>query len=122
MEHTNSTRGKGSRAEQLAAAFLQDAGFQILKKNFHFGKVGEIDIIARDGNTLVFIEVKARSSDEFGTPEDAITPRKRQQMRKVAQGYLYVNDISDTECRFDVIAIEFGEGAPQIRHWINAFW
>ncbi|MBX7156706.1 MAG: YraN family protein [Candidatus Kapaibacterium sp.] len=120
--NSNSNRTKGSRAEQEAVAFLISKGYSIVKKNFTFGKNGEIDIIAKDSDTLVFVEVKARTSDEYGTPEDAITPRKRQQIRKVAQGYLYVNNIEDVQCRFDVIAIQYENGQSIIRHWENAFW
>ena len=112
----------GTIAEQLAENFLKELGYIIIKKNFHFGKAGEIDIIARDGATLVFVEVKMRSSDAFGSPESAINEHKRKQIRKVAQGYLFVNEITDSECRFDVIAIEDNNGKREIRHWINAFW
>ncbi|MBL7998513.1 MAG: YraN family protein [Candidatus Kapabacteria bacterium] len=118
----NSTRGKGAEAEDIAADFLVRLGYTIVKRNFHFGKTGEIDIVARDGETLVFVEVKSRSGDEYGTPEDAITMKKRAQLRKVAQGYLYVNAIENVECRFDAIAIDFTKHPADIRHYVNAFW
>jgi putative endonuclease len=112
----------GAVAEQLAEDFLKDLGYSILKKNFHFGKAGEIDIVAQDEDTLVFVEVKMRTSHSFGSPESAVTEHKRKQIRKVAQGYLYVNQIQDKECRFDVVAIDEYNGEREIRHMKNAFW
>lgn len=116
-----STRAQGSEAEQIAAEYLQQRGFRIIRQNFHFGRTGEIDIIAEDGETLVFVEVKARRNNAYGTPEEAVTPAKQRGLRRVAEGYLYVNAITDKECRFDVIAIEWQDEEPIIRHLPNAF-
>jgi len=113
-------RALGASAEDLAAEFLERKGMKILKRNFHFGNVGEIDIIAQDGETLVFVEVKARRSDAFGTPEAAITPRKQATLRRTAEGYLYVHKLHDRACRFDVVAIELQHSPPVIRHIISA--
>jgi putative endonuclease len=111
---------KGRMGEDLARRYLESVGFEIVKANYHFGH-GEIDIIARDGEYLVFCEVKARGNDEFGPPEYALTPRKQQQIRRIASGYLYEYDIRDQACRFDVIAIRFQKGEPEINHLRNAF-
>lgn len=113
-------RSQGNNAESIAVEFILGLGYSIVKRNFHFGKVGEIDIVAKDNNTLVFIEVKSRSNNDFGTPESAVTPKKQASIRRVAEAYLHINDISNVECRFDVIAIDT---APkfELRHIINAF-
>lgn len=119
-----STRTAGSKAEDLAEKLLKEKGFKIRKRNFHFGKVGEIDIVAEDNGQLVFVEVKSRTSHEFGKPIDSINERKRSQLRKTALGYLHVNSIDDMECRFDVITIDFTDNHdnPIIEHLVNAFW
>ncbi len=111
----------GTMSEELAAAFLIDKGYAIIKRNFHFGRDGEIDIIALDGDILVFIEVKARSSSVYGLPEAAVTPAKQRTLRRVARGYCYINSVEDRECRFDVIAVDLHEKSPVMRHIVNAF-
>lgn len=113
-------RKAGAQAEDSAASFLEQAGYSILKRNFTFGRVGEIDIICNHDGTLVFIEVKARMNLEFGPPEASITTKKIQSMKRTAEGYLYINKINDMPCRFDVIAIEYTDGVQSIRHLINA--
>lgn len=112
----------GHEGEELAAQFLVDNGMKIIKRNFQFGRVGEIDIVAKDGETLVFVEVKYRKSLEYGEPETGLTANKKRQIRKIAEAYLYINEIHDTECRFDVVAIlEMQKGHPDIRYYKNAF-
>lgn len=113
-------RARGTSGENLAVEFLEKKGYRILERNYYFAR-GEIDIIADDRGTLVFIEVKARRSSAYGEPEEAISMRKRRQLRKVAQGYLYTRKIEDRECRFDVVAIKYLEQGPEIRHLENAF-
>lgn len=114
-------RAKGATAEDLAEEFLKNKGYAIIKRNFHFGREGEIDIIARERDTLVFVEVKARHSSAYGTPEEAVTFRKQKTLRRAAEGYLYVNKISNQECRFDVIAVDYEKKPTEIRHLVNAF-
>ncbi|MDT3695936.1 MAG: YraN family protein [Ignavibacterium sp.] len=111
----------GKEGEEIAAKYLLEKGFEILKRNYQFSH-GEIDIIAMDGETLVFIEVKTRKTLEYGEPEYAITKKKIQQIKKVAELYLFDNEIEEADCRFDVIAIILGsENNPQITHYENAF-
>lgn len=125
-------RSAGSRAEQLAAEHVEERGLHIIERNYRYGRTGEIDLIAETTNTstevsndkpstLVFIEVKARSSARYGTPEEAITPAKQRTIRRVAEGYLAERCITDRPCRFDVVAIEFHGETPHIRHLENAF-
>lgn len=115
-----STREKGAQGEALAVSFLEKKGFKIVKQNFHFGKAGEIDIVAYDKQCLVFIEVKSRKSHEYGDPLFSINYRKQQNLRRAAEGYLYINKISDVECRFDVVTIDYTCVPPKIEHLISA--
>ena len=107
----------GEVYEKKAAAYLKDMGYGLIKQNFRC-KHGEIDIIARQNNTICFVEVKYRKTASFGYPEEAVSYYKQEKIRKVAEFFfLYYKIPLDTECRFDVIAIE-GE---EIRHIKNAF-
>lgn len=106
--------------EDLAAAHLAERGYRILLRNFHFGKSGEIDIIAQDGDTTVFVEVKTRRG---GNPEEglyAITPTKARQLRSIARGYMYTKGLDALPCRFDVVSIAIERDKPLILHIPNA--
>ncbi len=105
----------GAAAEATAAAYLQTLGFAIVARNFR-APDGEIDIIARDGATIVFIEVKARMTRAFGSPLSAVDHRKRARIRAVAADYLQFA-APDLKARFDVLAIS-GTG---LRLYRNAF-
>jgi putative endonuclease len=110
----------GQRGENVAAKHLRTQGYKILIRNFRCD-VGEIDIIARDGKTIVFVEVKTRVSDE-PTPETQINNVKRHQMTKAAKFYLSRYGIPQPPARFDVVAIVWPNGRdPQIRHTSDAF-
>ncbi len=110
-------RAKGSRYEEKAAAFLQEKGYQILERNYR-DRAGEIDLIARDGMYLVFVEVKYRRNRETGYPEEAVDVRKQTRIRHTAEYYLYSRRYpADTPCRFDVVSI-LGE---EIRLIADAF-
>ncbi len=110
----------GRLGEELARQFLEKKGYEIVETNYRYGR-GEIDIIARDGEFLVFCEVKARRTDTYGPPEYAITPRKQSQLRRIATAYIAERDIRDQACRFDVIAIRLSLQPPGIEHLVNAF-
>ena len=113
-------RSQGKAGEDLAAHFLEQSGLKILERNFRFER-GEIDLIAEEGEELVFVEVKARRSNAFGAPEDAVTEKKQEQVHAVAEGYLFIHDIDDRPCRFDIVAIEYRKGTAEIRHIRDAF-
>ncbi len=106
----------GNVGEQIAVDYLKSNNYMILKKNFRFGKVGELDIVAQDDDFLVFIEVKTRSNDNYGSGLDAINSRKQKQLVNVAKGYLTVNKIQDVPCRFDAIIINFKNSDYEIEH------
>ena len=116
----NSRMKCGKSGEDLASRFLVKNGFTILARNYRFERA-EIDIIAEEGEDLVFIEVKTRRSNAYGTPEEAVTEEKQEQIRSAAEGYLVQHDIDDRPCRFDVVAIELKEGTTEIRHVRDAF-
>lgn len=112
---------KGHRGEDLAVDFLFAKGYRILTRNWRI-KAGEIDIIAQDGDTLVFCEVKSRSSTRFGTGAEAVDARKQRKIMQVATLYLQRYRLSNQRCRFDVIEIlQPEQDQPQIQHFINAF-
>jgi len=115
------TQAVGRTGEGIALDHLRRKKYKIVETGFHFLR-GEIDIIARDGPTLVFVEVKMRTGTGFGRPEEAVTPAKQRQIRKVAEGYLMVRRLGDVPCRFDVISIGPGDrGGTTVEHFENAF-
>ncbi|MCM1441287.1 MAG: YraN family protein [Roseburia sp.] len=102
-------RRKGAQWEEKAASYLTDMGYHILEMNYRC-RLGEIDIIAKESGYYVFAEVKYRSSNEYGSPLEAVTPAKQQRIRRVALVYLLEHGISMyVNCRFDVVGILNGE-------------
>jgi putative endonuclease len=99
---------------------LKKHGYKILEQNYR-SKLGEIDIIAKDKKTLVFVEVKGRRSDRYGSPKWAITPQKKRQVSKVALYYLKVTKQTNVKARFDVVTVRSLESKPQIEIIKNAF-
>ncbi len=110
----------GQKAEAMAARFLKRRGYKIITRN-HRTRSGEIDIIAREGETLVFVEVKARTSSRYGSAKAAVTPHKQRQVAKVALGYLKMTDQSHVKARFDVVTVTRREGKHTIDLIRNAF-
>jgi putative endonuclease len=116
-----STLPLGRSGETIARTYLEKKKFRIVESGFRFHR-GEIDLIAWDRETLVFIEVKTRAVNSFGRPEEAVTESKQRQVRKLAEGYLLKRRLVDVACRFDVIAVRIGnDGPPQIEHFRDAF-
>lgn len=109
----------GKRGEEKARQFLQQSGYTIVAKNYRC-RQGEIDIIARIDNTLVFIEVKTRSGIEYGTPGEAVDYRKQAKYRSVAQSFIQRYGYYDMDYRFDIIEI-YAYKDFQLNHIINAF-
>jgi putative endonuclease len=111
----------GQRGENVAAKHLRNLGYKILIRNFRCG-MGEIDIIARDGKTIVFVEVKTRISDDQVLPEDQINDAKHHQITKAAKFYLGRYGFPQPPARFDVVAIVWPQGRePRISHTPDAF-
>ncbi len=112
---------KGRQGEDLAVQHLTQQGYCIIQQNYRVS-CGEIDIIARDKGVLVFVEVKTRTGSDFGTPAEAVTYRKRQQISKAALVYLQQKRLFGAAARFDVVAILLDHGLePQIELIKNAF-
>ena len=110
----------GKRGEELAVAYLKQQHYLILQRNYR-KRTGEIDIIVKDGDTLVFVEVKARCNERFGTAFEAVNLRKQQQISKAALAYLTEYNCHDSQIRFDVIAVYFKGSEPYFEHIKNAF-
>ena len=112
----------GGIGEKYAVKYLKKNKYKILEQNYvtHFG---EIDIIAKDNDCYVFIEVKTRTSDKFGEPMEAVTPYKQRHVIRSAQSYLMLNQIDENqvEIRFDVIEVKSDNGKNEINHVKNAF-
>lgn len=109
----------GKQGEDIAVSFLKKKGYAIVEKNFRT-VFGEIDIIAKDNHTIVFIEVKARSDIAFGYPFEAVHPKKREKIRKVALSFMK-RFKRELPARFDVLSIHFEDGMQQIEHIQDAF-
>jgi putative endonuclease len=110
----------GPRGEDLAVAYLLDHHYRILHRNYRHGHL-EIDVVAMDGSELVFVEVKARSSFQYGEPEYFVTEAKQERLRRAAQAYVEERVTGLVPCRFDVIAIAERDGTTEVRHLKNAF-
>ena len=110
----------GIAGEDLACEELEKRGYEILARRYRVA-AGEIDVVARDGETLVFVEVKARTSHEFGSAAEAVTSGKQRKLVRLATGYLAEHKLHDCPCRFDVVAIHLDNGTPEIEVFQNAF-
>jgi len=113
-------KDKGDRGEDRAATFLRQEGYRILERNYRC-PLGEMDIIARDGKTIVFIEVKTRSSDRFGSPQAAIGPQKQRRMTAIALCYLKGKGWLGMPARFDVAAVRLDAAGERVTLYKNAF-
>ena len=110
----------GKTGEDLACAELQRLGYAILERRYRT-RHGEIDVIARHGPTIVFVEVKARLGREFGGAAAAVTPIKQRRIVQMAVDYLARRRLSGQPCRFDVVAIDFEDGKPRVAVYPSAF-
>ena len=110
----------GEKGESMAARYLKTTGYKIIEKNYRT-QLGEIDIIAQDGKTIVFVEVKSRRSVQFGSPKWAITPQKQRKISMVALQYLKKTDQSSAKARFDVVTIIATRDKQTIEIIKNAF-
>lgn len=111
----------GARGEAAAAAYLERVGMQIVDRNWRSGR-GELDIVAIDGDELVLCEVKTRTTDSKGTPEDAVSAAKRKRLSRLAQAYMATSGLGDVTVRFDVVTIRIlSEDRALLRHHRAAF-
>ncbi|GIV33400.1 MAG: UPF0102 protein [Chitinophagales bacterium] len=110
----------GRKGEKLACNFLRKKGYEILATNYRFEKT-EIDIICRYNKTLVFVEVKTRSGQEYGEPEESVEVKKQQKLVRAAENFVQTNDMIG-EVRFDVIAVIIQDNREKIKHIKDAFY
>jgi putative endonuclease len=110
----------GRFGEELASRRLQKLGYKILEKNYRC-PLGEIDLVARDGDVLVFVEIKTRKNRPLGEAKEAVHKRKQGQLSRVALAYLKSKNLWGTKARFDVVAIGLGEGKEKIEIIRDAF-
>ena len=110
----------GKKGEEVARRFLKKRGYRIIETNY-VCKLGEMDLIAKEKDTLVFVEVKTRTSMYFGPPQLAVTHFKQRQLSKVALSFLKEKKLEDVKARFDVVAILLGQKGEEIELIKNAF-
>lgn len=110
----------GKRGEQLAVSHLEESGYQILERNWTSGKA-EVDIIAQKDGVLAVVEVKTRSSDGFGLPQDFVTPKKIRLLTAAIDRYVELKGI-DVTVRFDILAVLFNAGKVEVVHLSDAFF
>ncbi len=121
-DHCFPAKTFGARGEREAERFLLRKGFIIVYRGY-VNRFAEIDLVAVDGQTLVFVEVKTRSSDIAGRPDEAVDSNKQDRMTKAALTFLRQNNLLESRARFDVISISWGDASdkPVIEHFENAF-
>jgi len=115
----NARASLGKKGEDLALQYLQKKGYTLLERNWRF-RHKEVDIIAADGRDLVFVEVKTRSSDWFGSPEEAVDDKKQRYLMDAAEAFIRIRNM-DTNIRFDVVSIILKQGYQSIDHIEEAF-
>ena len=111
---------RGQPGEDLACEHLVRQGMRVLVRNYRC-RAGEIDVVAEDRGTLVFVEVKERRGDSHGRAVEAVTPEKRRRMLRAAHLYAAQHGSSNRPIRFDVVAIDWGPDGPRVRHDAGAF-
>jgi putative endonuclease len=117
---TNYKQEFGRKSEALAQEYLKRKGFNILKRNYRCGHK-EIDLVGQDGNTIVFIEVKAGRSKDFGAPQERVDLRKQKNLTEAAYHFIQEENVTNCDFRFDVVAISYQKGKEKIDHIENAF-
>jgi putative endonuclease len=110
----------GRAGEDLAVRFLKKKGYKLLERN-HESPFGEIDLIFMDKGTVVFVEVKTRTSEAFGRPSDAVGPAKRKRIARAAKAYLSRKGYEDRKARMDVLSVDLSGPEPKIEHLADAF-
>ena len=114
------TKPLGSKGENLAASYLRDQGWEIIERNYRT-RLGEIDLVCRDHDTVVFVEVKTRTPTDFARPDQSVTQRKQAKLRRLVEEYLVAHHIESSDVRFDVLGVTLGSGRPEFDHIVGAF-
>jgi len=117
---SNARQRLGNDGESIACAELEKLGYSIVERNYRT-RSGEIDIVANDCGTVVFVEVKTKTSGDFGDPVEEVTPQKQRQIVSMGEFYATCCCPPDTPCRFDVVTVDFSTLPPQITLYQDAF-
>jgi len=117
---THARQRLGSAGESLACEALEQLGYIAIERNYR-SRFGEIDLIMKDADTIVFVEVKTKTSSDFGDPVDEVTPQKQRQIASMGEEYHAYQCRPDTPCRFDVVSIHLDDGRQRIEVFQNAF-
>jgi putative endonuclease len=121
MKADNAKQALGREGERLAETFLKRKGYRLVERNYRC-RGGEVDLIVLDRRVVVFVEVKTRSDDQFGSPLEAVEPKKQQRMISAAQFFLHQRNLHERDARFDVVGISWlGTSRPVFEHVENAF-
>jgi putative endonuclease len=110
----------GRKGENLAASYLREQGWEILERNYRT-KLGEIDLVCRDRDSIVFVEVKTRASADFARPDESVTQRKQAKLRRLVEDYLVKHNLESSEVRFDVLGVTLATRRPEFEHIVGAF-
>ncbi|MBN1662188.1 MAG: YraN family protein [Deltaproteobacteria bacterium] len=116
----HSTIGTGKKGEDIAVEYLKHAGYRIIERNYRC-VFGEIDIVAQDGDTTVFVEVKSRRSARFGEPQAAVGPAKQRKLSMISLNYLKDKGLLNSKARFDVVAVRLSPSGHSVNLIPNAF-
>ncbi|MFZ5988459.1 MAG: YraN family protein [Bacillota bacterium] len=111
----NNKRATGTLGEEIALDFLMKNKYRILEKNFRYKRLGEIDIISRENDYICFIEVKTRSTVEYGYPREAVSIRKQENIRRLAQIYINKHNLHDENIRFDIVEVYIEKKGDEIK-------
>jgi putative endonuclease len=120
MAVENSKQALGREGERLAELFLKQKGYKLVERNYRC-RGGEVDLIVLDRRIIVFVEVKTRTDHEFGSPLEAVAPRKQRRMILAAQLFLHQKKLHERDARFDVVGISWPGAEPVVEHIQNAF-
>jgi putative endonuclease len=120
MTLDNSKQALGREGERLAELFLKKKGYKLVQRNYRC-RGGEVDLIVLDRRVVVFVEVKTRTDHEFGSPLEAVEPRKQRRMILAAQFFLHEKKLHERDARFDVVGISWPGSEPVFEHIQNAF-
>ncbi|MBM4272331.1 MAG: YraN family protein [Deltaproteobacteria bacterium] len=110
----------GKKGEEIAARYLESRGYRIIERNYR-SRWGEIDIVAKDGNTVVFVEVKCRRSESFGDPQSAVGTNKQRKVSRMSLAYLKEKGLYPCDARFDVVAVKMLPAGNRVELIRNAF-
>ncbi|BDG07533.1 YraN family protein [Anaeromyxobacter paludicola] len=119
-ERAREARARGAAAEALAARHLEAAGYLVVARN-HRARRGEVDLVCRHDGMLVFVEVRSRSREDYGSPAESVTVRKARRVVAAAADYAVRHGGLDQPMRFDVVAVHWEEPGPRLELWRNAF-